>query len=196
MYLLNRQQLIRHAEDPTSNYLRIVNFLRKNLQHTSYYFRLGDVYKIVESPDKKELKQLTKSNPILTLEPNQYALVRSEEIFRLSDKVKAVVGSCGDSIQNGLLVNYSPFIDPLYDGYLEVGIKNLLDKPIHLRIFENLGKLSFFDISDTYPIDIVPKSIQAIKFEARSNYEITDDGVRYPDEEDDSEMYKKKKWSK
>jgi hypothetical protein len=29
MYLLNRQQLIRHAEDTTSNYLTIYNFLKK-----------------------------------------------------------------------------------------------------------------------------------------------------------------------
>ncbi len=43
MYLLNRQQLIRHAEDTTSNYLTIYNFLKKNLQHTSYYYRLGDI---------------------------------------------------------------------------------------------------------------------------------------------------------
>lgn len=196
MYLLNRQQLVRHAEDPTSNYLTILNFLKKNLQHTSYYFRLGETYEIVNSPDDKEIKKLTKAKPILTIEPNQYILVRSEEIFRISDKVKVMVGSCGISVQNGIMINFSPFIDPLYDGYLEVGIKNLLNVPVHLKMLDILGKLSFFDISDTYPIEIVPKSIQAEKFATRANYEYSDDGVVYPEDEDDSEIYQKKKWNR
>lgn len=196
MYLLNRQQLIRHAEDTTSNYLTIYNFLKKNLQHTSYYYRLGDTYEIVNGPDDKEIKKLTKTKPILTIEPDQYILVRSEEIFRLSDKLKAMVGSCGDSVQNGLIINHSPFIDPLYDGYLEVGIKNILNISVHLKMSDIIGKLSFFDISDTYPIEMVPKSIQAEKFAIRSNYEHSDDGIRYPEEEDDSEVYRKKRWNR
>jgi deoxycytidine triphosphate deaminase len=196
MYLLNRQQLTRHAEDPTSNYLTILNFSKKNLQHTSYYFRLGDTYEIVSSPDEKEIRKISKTKPILTVEPNQYILIRSEEIFRMSNKVKAMIGSCGLTVKNGLLVNYSPFIDPLYDGYLEVGLKNLLSVPVHLKALDIIGKLSFFDISDTYPIEIVSKSIQAEKFALRANYEYSDDGVIYPDYDDDSGLFEKKKWSR
>jgi hypothetical protein len=57
-------------------------------------------------------------------------------------------------------------------------------------------EIIIFDISDTYPIEIVPKSIQAEKFAIRSNYEYSDDGIKYPDEEDDSEIYKKKRWNR
>ena len=183
MYLLNKQQLVRHTENVNSSYLKILNFKIENLQHTSYYFRLGDTYEIVNSQDDKEIKKLTNAKPVLTVEPNQYLLVRSKELFRLSDKLKAIVGSCGDSVSNGLLINYSPFIDPLYDGYLEVGIKNLLNSPIKLKLDQHIGKLSFYDISDTYPIEIVPKSQQEIKFNERAKYSY-DDGVIYDEEED------------
>jgi len=40
MYLLNRQQLERHVSDLNSRYLTIKNFSSRNLQHTSYYFRV------------------------------------------------------------------------------------------------------------------------------------------------------------
>ena len=196
MYLLNRQQLLKNVEDHSSNYLKILNFHKKNLQHTSYYFRLGDTYEVVNNPDDKDIKKLTKTKPTLTIEPNQYILVRSEEVFRLSDKLKALIGSCGILVQSGILVNYSPFVDPLYDGYLEIGLKNLLTEPVHLKINDIIGKISFFDISDTYPIEIVPKSFQAEKFAERSKYEYIDGQVVYPQEEDDSELYKKKYWEK
>jgi len=197
MYLLNRQQLERHVSDLNSRYLTIKNFSSKNLQHTSYYFRVGHIYQIVHSAENKELKELTRENRILTIEPGQYVLIRTAEIFTLSEKVKAFVGSNGDAVSDGLLVNYSPFIDPLYDGWLEIGVKNLLDTKIHLKMGQKIGKLSFFDISDTYPIDIKKGSFQDSKFEVRSMYdESADDGVIYPEEEDDSEIYKEKDWAK
>ena len=197
MYLLNRQQLEKHANDFNSRYLTIKNFSSKNLQHTSYYFRVGHIYQIVNSAEDKKLKELTRENRILTIEPGQYILIRSAEIFTLSEKVKAFVGSHGEAVSSGLLVNYSPFIDPLYDGWLEIGVKNLLNTNIHLKMGQKIGKLSFFDISDTYPIDIKKDSFQASKFEVRSMYDdYIDDGVVYPEEEDDSEIYKRKDWNK
>ena len=197
MYLLNRQQLERHVSDLNSRYLNIKNFSSKNLQHTSYYFRVGHIYQIVHNAENKELKELTRENNILTIEPGQYVLIRTAEIFTLSEKVKAFIGSNGDSVSNGLLINYSPFIDPLYDGWLEVGVKNLLDTKVYLKMGQKIGKLSFFDISDTYPIDIKKDSYQESKFEVRSMYDdYLDDGVSYPEIEDDSSLYKRKDWDK
>ena len=195
MYLLNKQELERHTSNPNSSYLSIKNFNLKNLQHTSYYFRVGSFYKIVHSPEKQELKELTRKDNILTIHPNQYILVRSAEVFKLSNKVKAMVGSNGETVASGLLLNYSPFIDPLFEGDLEIGIKNLLTEPIHLKLGQKLGKLSFFDISDTYPIEMVAGSFQEKKFEERSKYEY-DDGIKYPEVDDDSELYKRKNWKK
>lgn len=197
MYLLNRQQMITRVNNTRLNYLNIRNFELKNLQHTSYYFRVGQTYKIFNSDNNIEEKKLNNRNEIITIKPNQYILIQSAEVFILSDKVKALIGSCGVNIENGLLLNYSPFIDPLYEGWIEVGVKNLLDFDIHLKIGQKLGKVSFIDISDTYPIEIAEGTFQKSKFENRALFSSeSDDGIRYPEEEDDTDIYKKKDWNK
>jgi len=79
-------------------------------------------------------------------------LVLSYESFYLSDRTFAILGPSTDLQKSGLSLRYGQFIDPLFDGKLEVGIHNPFDEEINLKLGDKLGKLCFFDISDTYPI--------------------------------------------
>jgi deoxycytidine triphosphate deaminase len=192
MYLLNNIQIETHATKSDFNYLGIEHFEKNNLQHTSYYFRLGYNYSIFDEDGNTQIGVIPKENPILVIKPDDYIIVESIEIFSLSNKVKGTIGSLSEMIYKGLQINYSPFIDPLYNGWLSVGIKNLLKKDIILKYGENIGKVSFYDISDTYPIKIVKGSHQDNLFNDRA----TKDQPTYPEEEDDSELYAKKEWNK
>ena len=192
MYLLNNYQISKHVEDVNSIYLTIENFNKKNLQHTSYYFRLGLAYSTFDEEGNKIKIEIPRKNPILILKPNEYVIVESIEVFGLSDKVKAYIGSLSEMINNGLQLNYSPFIHPLYKGWLSVGIKNLLNKEVKLKCGVNIGKVSFYDISDTYPINFVKGSHQDNLFSERA----LDDGIEYPEFDDDGTLFKSKNWKK
>jgi deoxycytidine triphosphate deaminase len=192
MYLLNNYQISKHVEDANSNYLDIDNYEKDNLQHTSYYFRLGLSYTTFDEEGNKVQMEAPRKKPIIKIKPHEYIIVESIEVFTLSDKVKGTIGSLSDMINKGLQINYSPFIDPLYKGWLSVGIKNLLNKEIDLICGDNIGKVSFYDISDTYPIKIIKGSKQDDLFSKRA----LADGPHYPEVEDDSELYKPKSWSK
>ena len=190
MYLLNYAQIRRHVNDNNSKYLEIEDFDESNLQHTSYYFRLGLNYTSFDEDGNKVKLEIKNKKSGVVIKPNEYIIVESIEFFSLSDKVKGTMGSLSEMIMKGLQINYSPFIDPLYKGWLCIGIKNLLAKEIKLNYGDNIGKVSFYDISDTYPINIIKGSRQDVLFKERDKR----DGPNYPVEEDDSEIYSKKEW--
>lgn len=192
MYLLNNYQISKHVTDHQSSYLSIENYNEDSLQHTSYYFRLGLEFSRFDDEGVEIKLEIKESDPYLTIEPNEYVIIESHEDFHLSDKVKGTIGSLSDMIYKGLQINYSPFIDPLYKGQIKVGIKNLLNKQTKIKIGEKIGKVSFYDISDTYPITIVRGSKQESLFSKRA----MSDGPKYPDEDKlEKELYKKKSWS-
>ena len=78
----------------------------------------------------------------------------------------STVGSFGLTLVNSL------FIDPLYPGPdatapLELGLVNLNDSSAAIPAGTALGKVAFFDISDSGPITLMPGSDIAIKFAHR-----------------------------
>lgn len=78
----------------------------------------------------------------------------------------------------------------MYNGWLSIGIKNQLNTDVILKYGDSIGKVSFYDISDTYPIEIVKGTHQDRLFAERA----TKDHPNYPEDEDDSDLYKKKAW--
>ena len=185
MFLLNHQ-LIKNYIDTNSSVLNIWQYRLSNLQHTFYYFRLGSEGQINGNPFKLGDDA---DNKFLTIEPNDFAVIKSHETFALSDKILAIFGQSSDLIKKGGQLLHSPFIDPQFKGKLELGIKNVGTKPIVLE-YKNqiIGKISFFDISDTYPIVINPHSKIAKKYKDRGP-EIDDEAIHsnQQDDEDDDE---------
>ena len=164
MFLLNHQ-LIRNYVESNSSILDIWEFTLENLQHTFYYFRLGSEGQINDNPFK--LSEGSGTN-LLTIEPNDFALIKSHETFNLSDKILAIFGQPSDLVKKGGQLLHSPFVDPRFKGKLELGIKNIGNKPIILEYKKQIiGKISFFDISDTYPIVVNPNSKIAKKYDER-----------------------------
>lgn len=161
MFLLN-SILIGSYLDEDNGTLSIDPFLDKNLEHTFYYFRLGAEGTLNGVPYSLSKKNEEK---FLTLQPNDFAFIRTMETFTLSGKILGLLGQCSEISKQGLQLLHSPFIDPKFNKQLEFGIKNLNTKPISLELgVSKIGKVSFFDISDTYPIKIKPNSTFSKRF--------------------------------
>lgn len=106
-------------------------------------------------------------------------MIRSLETFMLSSKVMAIFGQVSDLSKAGLQLLHSPFIDPTFFGQLELGLANHSGGEVVLEWKQSIGKVCFFDVSDTYPLS-PPKKGKAIarKFEER-----------YPNRDDDPVPY-------
>jgi len=181
MYLLNHEQIRRYVAAPRGTYLDIINFDSTRLQHTSYYFGVGRDYEILDGDNFRLARMNDGRGSILTLPPRGYAIVKSSEIFMLSEKVMGILGPVSDLMRLGLELVHSPFIDPLFYGQLELGLWNRLERPASISSEQIIGKVSFFDISDTYPIEVIPKSAQDEKFRKRRPLR-DDDPVHVDDE--------------
>jgi deoxycytidine triphosphate deaminase len=161
MFLLN-SLLIHSYVESESPTLNIAPYLAKNLQHTFYYFRLGSEGTINGKPFKLSNKREEKH---LTLEAGDFATIKTHEAFYFSEQILGIFGQSSDLSKDGLQVLHSPFIDPGFKGQLKFGIKNLNNVPISLEYeVTRIGKICFFDISDTYPINIKKNSIIYKKF--------------------------------
>jgi deoxycytidine triphosphate deaminase len=168
------------------DYLEIVNFEERLLQHTFYYFRLGSEYEVRDAQGYKILR-LTKEDQYLNLEPQGYAVIRSHETFRFSNKVMGILGPTSDFVRSGLELVHSPFIDPLFHGKLEMGLWNRLKTPISIRLGQRIGKIAFFDISDTSSVQILEGSIAEQKFKRRIPLRDDDPVPAWVEEDDPQE---------
>ncbi len=165
MFLLNDIKILEFVSENPPRYLGIKQFDNNQLQHTSYYFRLGPFY---SSRASDQWTELSSKNQILELKPGDYFKVQSFESFWLSEKIIGFFGASSDIVSLGLRLIHAPFIDPLYDGPLVLGLHNQLKEPISIKFGDPLGKVCFFDISDTYPVQKREKSSFAAKLEYRS----------------------------
>jgi deoxycytidine triphosphate deaminase len=115
---------------------------------------------------------LTEADPFLRLGPREYVRVESYEHFQLDKSILGIMGGVSDTARIGLQLVYSPFIDPLFPGEneygrLELGLLNLSEFEAHIRFMSRLGKVSFFDVSDTYPVRLIAGSDSERKFQER-----------------------------
>lgn len=164
MFLLNHSLILQHINNDSSD-LNIWQFRQENLEHTFYYFRLGSEGIINGNPYKLSDDA---ENSMLTIKPNDYAMIKTHETFVLSNKFMGIFGQSSDLIKKGGQLLHSPFIDPMFKGKLEIGIKNISNKDIVLQYRKQIiGKISFFDISDTYPIVLKPNSLLSKKMKDR-----------------------------
>jgi len=122
------------------NLLRVGNYHEENHVGTFYYFRLGAT---------EDAGHLIPVDGGITLEPRESRHVWSLESFHLSAKVLGLFGGISSLIGEGLQLVNSPSIDPGFTGLLELAIINHRNEPVQLPASANIGKVLFFDVSDS-----------------------------------------------
>lgn len=170
MFLLNNKTILEYLNE---NSLEIENIDLKFLHPTYYYFRLGKWIGIWDEKNKNyHYEELGEpGNEILYMKPRGYALIKSLERFKCSNKVFAFFGQTSALPRKGLRLNHSPTIDPNFSGYLEMGLENLLDKTREIRYGDVIGKVLFFSISDTYPVSDIKGTISEKDYKRRETLE-------------------------
>lgn len=151
MFLLNDEMILRYQKE---GLLDMENLNRELIHPTYCYFRLGSPVRVWDGNRKEyHLEELGEpGKEVLTIPPRGYVLIQSLERFTCSKKVLGIFGQVSALARKGLRLNHSPTIDPNFRGYLEMGLENLLDRPRELQYRELIGKVLFFDVSDTYPV--------------------------------------------
>jgi deoxycytidine triphosphate deaminase len=170
MFLLNDKMIL---ESMKEGLLDIEDFETELLHPAYYYFRLGNWVAIWDEQAKgykfEELGEPGKE--ILNIPPRGYILIKSLERFKCSKKVLGIFGQTSTLPRKGLRLNHSPTIDPNFSGYLEMGLENLLDKSREIKYGDIIGKILFFDISDTYPVPDIKGTISENEYKRREKLE-------------------------
>jgi dUTPase len=127
--------------------IQISNMHDDSLVSTSYYFHLGghaDVY------GARGERTINIERNGLTLDPGERASVLSEETFLLSEQVMALLGNRSNNpVEKGVFLLNGPVIDPGYRAPIKVGLMNISTDAVHLDYRDEIGKVIFFEVSDT-----------------------------------------------
>lgn len=120
--------------------VKIAPYDSANHHGSCYYFR-------VAAADQNGQPDAT-SRPI-SIPKNGFVNVCSLERFELSERVLGLFGGLTDLISRGLQLVHSPAIDPLFKGSLALGIRNMTENAVELRVGDKVGEVLFFDVSDS-----------------------------------------------
>lgn len=123
------------------NLIDIEPYEEKNHIGNFYYFRFGVINQEenIQSRDGK-----------VVIPENGFVRFQSLERFRLSWRVMAHLGNRSALIEQGLQLIHSPTIDPGYPETVALDHPGFLTpKKVSLPIGEKVGKILFYDVSDT-----------------------------------------------
>lgn len=154
MFLIRNDIIKRNAgSDTTWGYLDIERFNEKAVFHTGYYFHLGSTGHIeTDNGDWHPFNLEGPRGQVRTLEikPGQNAQIWSDENFLLSNRVMAMFGQKTEfGVDEGFELIHGPTIDPGYRGPLKMIARNISKRSQHLRHGQRIGKIIFFDITET-----------------------------------------------
>jgi deoxycytidine triphosphate deaminase len=128
-------------------HLLIDPYDEKNHVTNFYYFSFGGI-----SVNKKYKEEK------LVLKGNEFKMIWSLEAFSCSERVLGIFGNISDLVETGVQLIHSPSIDPGFPlgesgpARLWLGIKNNTSSTIELPVGQRIGKVLFFDVSDTFII--------------------------------------------
>jgi deoxycytidine triphosphate deaminase len=122
-----------------TSYLTITNHSEVQHETSVYRFRYG-------APTNEEID---KNPPPVTIKRGSYRVVWSMEGFEVSERVLGIFGHSSDLFLRGLELIHSPFIDPKFRGHLQLTVRNFSEKDVILKTGDEIGKITFFDISDS-----------------------------------------------
>ena len=125
----------------SNKYMDIEEYKVENHIENFYYFRLGAV---------KKGDKIKVINSTLTIPPNGFNTIWSLERFSCSQRVLGLFGNLSSLVEKGLQLIHSPSIDPGFIGNLSLGIKNNTSDSIDINVGDKIGKILFFDVSDSF----------------------------------------------
>ncbi|MGX6447721.1 hypothetical protein ACVU7I_06595 [Patulibacter sp. S7RM1-6] len=174
MFILSKDRILDELEAPTPR-LHIAGRALECLQHTFYYFRLGDRYEVQNEAGSWVPGQRAIGGGIpLVLKAGRCMRVQTMESFGLGATVLGAIGSHTELALMGVSLLHGPYIDPLFPALDEEGngstevvkplslmLRNETAHSVHLNLGQRIGKVSFFDISDAYPIKLPQDSLFA-----------------------------------
>lgn len=177
MYLLNHSSIKSLVAVGDTQGLYINPMDAECLQHTFYYFRLGAKTERQQGANGEWIAQepLTAKQPLI-LAPGDCVRIESREYFSLGSKYLGLFGAHSGLARRGLSLLHGPFIDPLFPTRgleagkdeetkfteslpLEIVIVNHGAAEARIEFEERIGKVTFFDISDTYPVSMESGSL-------------------------------------
>ena len=123
------------------DFLKINNHEPTNHIGNFYYFRLGG---------RQENGQVIEGDESVIIPKNGFMKIWSLEEFVLSERVLGLFGNLSALVHQGLQLIHSPSVDPGFTGALALGIRNNTSKDMNLQVGERIGKILFFDVSDTF----------------------------------------------
>jgi len=126
-----------------SGALRIENFSDSSLDGASYDLRLGESYYVSNEKTPKKLSD----GDVLSLEPNQFALVSTHEILELPTNLIGQVGLRSRYSLSGLMNISGLQVDPGFRGRLVLGIVNLSTKTRKISYLERIFTIQFHTLS-------------------------------------------------
>lgn len=109
-----------------------------NIQAASYDLRLGDEYYY-----GGRIRQLSTSDPILTIEPYDSAIVTSRERARMPRDVAGRFDLSVGLFSQGIILSNGPQIDPGFEGNLFCLLLNTSSSPVLLRRGQHYATLEF-----------------------------------------------------
>ena len=180
MKLLSRKDIVESLEQTqgAAADLVIAAFEPALLQHSYYYFRLGR---------RTGAAQEGVGAESWLLSPGGFTRFVTLERFTLSHRRMGILGGISDLGSMGLQLLHSPFIDPMFDGHLEVTLVNMTSTELRLSRGQRIGKISFFDVSDSEGLEqLHGGSLAARTFGARREYH---DSEPVPPWDDSPEPY-------
>ena len=122
------------------NLLGIEPYDQTNHLSSFYYFRLGA---------KAEGENVVPIKGELTIPKLSIVNVWSLEKFTLSDRVLGLFGNSTGFVKRGLQLVHGISVDPGFNGSLVLGIRNNTTSEMTLKVGDIIGKILFFDVSDS-----------------------------------------------
>jgi len=143
------------------DFLNIEPYEEKNHISNFYYFRLG--------AEHRNGKLMT-IEARLTIPKYGFVTVWSMERFKLSERILGIFGNLSELVLKGVQLVHSPSIDPGFIGSLALGIRNNNSHSVDISLGQNIGKILFFDVSDTIisAEDFLQNVLKAKELEERS----------------------------
>lgn len=126
-----------------SKKLIIEKFNINNLQPASYDVRLGDEVLLSGEDNVVNLKE----NQTIRINPGQFALLVTKELFRMPNNMVGVIGSKGDVTRKGLIILSGLQIDPTFEGNLCIGVYNASPRKIVLDYLDSFVTVEFHKLA-------------------------------------------------
>ncbi|WP_190275292.1 dCTP deaminase domain-containing protein [Pseudodesulfovibrio mercurii] len=152
----------------TRDYEMITHFEESNLHSVFYHFRIGD---FIFNDKNREMQSIT-------LQPQESVAVISFERFNIPDNIIVSISTKSTLNLKKVVMFASAYIDPLFEGRLEVLLLNTSQNTISLNKGDILGKLYFYRFNNNDDVfhNSDADSEELLK---RKKYSISDDVGKY-----------------